>query len=156
MYNCSPAIWYECQSAFNRLPFAGLIAESVLCMHGGVSPALTHLNIIRSAPRPMEPIGGVLTDLLWAGKFFFETYSHHDINTLLDPTNKGDGWFYSARGISYSFGKVVLAEKLAQLGVDLVMRAHQVVQDGYEIMGGGQLVTIFSVCLNQRRVVSSN
>jgi len=121
-------LWWDFQSVFNRLPMAGLISKRILCMHGGLSPELIHLDQIRSIIRPCEPQDrGMLIDLLWS-----------------DPTNKGDGWFYSPRGISYAFGKGVMAAACKILGIDMVIRAHQVVQDGYEIMVGRQLITIFS------------
>ncbi|KAK0415759.1 hypothetical protein QR680_012104 [Steinernema hermaphroditum] len=124
----SVALWWEFQTVFNRLPMAGLISKKVLCMHGGLSPELTSLEQIRQIVRPCEPQDrGLLIDLLWS-----------------DPTNKGDGWFYSPRGISYAFGKGVMQAATKLLGVDMVIRAHQVVQDGYEVMVGRQLITIFS------------
>ncbi|CAJ0928503.1 unnamed protein product, partial [Mesorhabditis belari] len=121
-------LWWDFQSCFNRMPMAGLIAKKVLCMHGGLSPDLTHLDVLRNIVRPCEPLDrGLLIDLLWA-----------------DPTNQGDGWFHSIRGISYMFGKGVVEQGCQILGVDLIIRAHQVIQDGYEIMTGRKLITVFS------------
>ncbi|VDK73927.1 unnamed protein product [Litomosoides sigmodontis] len=137
-------LWWDFQSFFNRMPMAGLIAKRVLCMHGGLSPHLTSLEQIRQIKRPCEPLDrGLLIDLVWA-----------------DPTSKGDGWFYSPRGLSYSFGKGVLLSACKALKIDLVIRAHQfclknfpkttkkrmfrVVQDGYELMVGKKLITVFS------------
>ncbi|VDN06089.1 unnamed protein product [Thelazia callipaeda] len=121
-------LWWDFQSFFNRMPVAGLISKRVLCMHGGLSPHLTNLDQIRQIRRPCEPLDrGLLIDLVWS-----------------DPTNKGDGWFYSPRGLSYSFGKGVLLAACKLLKIDLVIRAHQVVQDGYELMVGKKLITIFS------------
>uniref|UniRef100_F1KZ78 Serine/threonine-protein phosphatase n=1 Tax=Ascaris suum TaxID=6253 RepID=F1KZ78_ASCSU len=123
-----PGLWWEFISVFNRLPMAGLIAKRILCMHGGLSPELTSLDVIRRIKRPCEPVDrGLLIDLVWS-----------------DPTNKGDGWFYSPRGLSYAFGKGVTAAACKLLNIDLIIRAHQVVQDGYELMVGRQLITIFS------------
>ncbi|GMT15530.1 hypothetical protein PFISCL1PPCAC_6827, partial [Pristionchus fissidentatus] len=121
-------LWYDFQSVFNRIPLAGLIGKKVLCMHGGLSPELANLDTIRSIVRPCEPLDkGLLIDLLWS-----------------DPTNKGEGWFHSIRGISYMFGKAIVAQFCERTGVDLIIRAHQVVQDGYEFMGGRKLITVFS------------
>ncbi|RCN35412.1 phosphoprotein phosphatase 1 domain protein [Ancylostoma caninum] len=115
-------IWWDFQACFNRIPLAGLISKRVLCMHGGLSPELSHLDVIRNIPRPCEPLDrGLLIDLTWS-----------------DPTNKGEGWFHSIRGISYMFGKGVVQQACQMLGIDLV------VQDGYEMMAGRKLITVFS------------
>ncbi|ETN73329.1 phosphoprotein phosphatase 1 domain protein, partial [Necator americanus] len=103
-------IWWDFQACFNRIPLAGLISKRVLCMHGGLSPELNHLDVIRNIPRPCEPLDrGLLIDLTWS-----------------DPTNRGEGWFHSIRGISYMFGKGVVQQACQMLGIDLIIRAHQV------------------------------
>lgn len=45
------------------------------------------------------------------------------------------------------FGKDVVEDMNAKLKIDLVARAHQVVQDGYEFFANRKLVTIFSAPL---------
>ncbi|MCE2055223.1 Nucleotide pyrophosphatase/phosphodiesterase [Datura stramonium] len=45
---------------------------------------------------------------------------------------------------SHTFGPDKVAEFLMQHDMDLVCRAHQVVEDGYEFFAERQLVTIFS------------
>ncbi|KHJ84788.1 hypothetical protein OESDEN_15494 [Oesophagostomum dentatum] len=54
------------------------------------------------------------------------------------------GWESNTRGVSYVFGQDVVHEMLPVLDIDLVARAHQVVQDGYEFFANKKLVTIFS------------
>ena len=46
--------------------------------------------------------------------------------------------------VSYVFGQDVVTEACQKLEIDLVARAHQVVQDGYEFFANRKLVTIFS------------
>ena len=48
------------------------------------------------------------------------------------------------RGVSYTFGHDIVADFLNRHGLDLICRAHQVVEDGYEFHASRQLVTIFS------------
>jgi diadenosine tetraphosphatase ApaH/serine/threonine PP2A family protein phosphatase len=48
------------------------------------------------------------------------------------------------RGCSYLFGNDVILDLCRKLDVDLVVRAHQVVQDGYEMSDTQMLITIFS------------
>lgn len=48
------------------------------------------------------------------------------------------------RGVSYSFGHDVIDDFLSKHGLDLICRAHQVVEDGYEFQADRKLVTIFS------------
>lgn len=48
------------------------------------------------------------------------------------------------RGVSYTFGHDIIQDFLSRHGLDLICRAHQVVEDGYEFQANRQLVTIFS------------
>eukprot|EP00604_Paraphysomonas_vestita_P002045 CAMPEP_0174820512 /NCGR_PEP_ID=MMETSP1107-20130205/4404_1 /TAXON_ID=36770 /ORGANISM="Paraphysomonas vestita, Strain GFlagA" /LENGTH=137 /DNA_ID=CAMNT_0016036031 /DNA_START=668 /DNA_END=1081 /DNA_ORIENTATION=+ len=78
--------------------------------------------------RPTDiPDTGLLCDLLWA-----------------DPDKDIVGWGENDRGVSFTFGEDVVAQFLRRHDLDLVCRAHQVVEDGYEFFARRQLVTIFS------------
>lgn len=46
--------------------------------------------------------------------------------------------------MSYVFGEKVVAEFLSKHGLDLIVRGHQVMEDGYEFFANQKLVTIFS------------
>ncbi|KAG4983734.1 hypothetical protein AAZX31_10G176400 [Glycine max] len=121
-------LWKVFTECFNCLPVAALIDEKILCMHGGLSPELHNLNQIKGLPRPIEvPETGLLCDLLWS-----------------DPSSDIRGWGENERGVSYTFGADRVTEFLQKHDLDLICRAHQVVEDGYEFFANRQLVTIFS------------
>ncbi|KAK9902662.1 hypothetical protein WJX75_001826 [Coccomyxa subellipsoidea] len=105
-----------------------LLAYKILCMHGGLSPELKSLEQVKRIPRPTDvPDTGLLCDLLWA-----------------DPDKEIQGWGENDRGVSYTFGPDSVLDFLAKHDLDLICRAHQVVEDGYEFFAKRQLVTIFS------------
>eukprot|EP00250_Pteridium_aquilinum_P018455 c24094_g1_i1 orf=310-1284(-) len=121
-------LWKVFTDCFNCLPVAALIDEKILCMHGGLSPELNNLDQIRALTRPTDvPDQGLLCDLLWA-----------------DPEREISGWGENDRGVSFTFGADKVNEFLQKHDLDLVCRAHQVVEDGYEFFADRQLVTIFS------------
>ena len=57
---------------------------------------------------------------------------------------KNIGWTPSDRGVSYLFGKNELEDFLERNNINVLVRAHQVVEDGYEFYCGRKLITIFS------------
>ncbi|CAL1171308.1 unnamed protein product [Cladocopium goreaui] len=121
-------LWKTFCDVFNCLPISALVDEKVICMHGGLSPELQHFDQIRKIVRPTDvPDSGLVCDLLWA-----------------DPDRDYVGWAENDRGVSYVFGTDVVAAFLKRYNLDLVCRAHQVVEDGYEFFGKRQLVTLFS------------
>jgi len=86
------------------------------------------MDQIRRIPRPTDvPDSGILCDLLWS-----------------DPDKDIEGWGENDRGVSFTFGGDVVAKFLKKHDLDLVCRAHQVVEDGYEFFAKRRLVTIFS------------
>lgn len=121
-------LWKIFTDCFNCLPIAAIVDAKILCMHGGLSPELTSLDQIRDMQRPAEiPDYGLLCDLLWS-----------------DPDPDIKGWGTSDRGVSCTFGADKLIEFLEKNDLDLICRAHQVVEDGYEFFAKRRLVTIFS------------
>ena len=87
-----------------------MMAEQILCMHGGLSPELKSLEQVKRIPRPTDvPDTGLLCDLLWA-----------------DPDKEIQGWGENDRGVSYTFGPDSVLDFLAKHDLDLICRAHQV------------------------------
>ncbi|KAM0949208.1 putative protein-serine/threonine phosphatase [Dioscorea sansibarensis] len=124
----SVRLWKLFTDCFNCLPVAAVIDDKILCMHGGLSPDLDNLDRIRVIERPVDvPDQGLLCDLLWS-----------------DPDREIRGWGENDRGVSYTFGADMVSEFLNKHDLDLICRAHQVVEDGYEFFADRQLVTIFS------------
>ena len=121
-------IWKLFCDVFNCLPIAALIDDKILCMHGGLSPELNNIDQINKINRPTEvPDNGLLCDILWS-----------------DPDKDIKNWDDNERGVSYIFGSDVLTKFITRNDIDLICRAHQVVEDGYEFFGKKQLVTVFS------------
>lgn len=97
-------------------------------MHGGLSPHLENFEQIHKIVRPIEiPDQGLLCDLLWA-----------------DPEKEMNGWAENERGVSFIFGQDIVSNFLKTHDLDLICRAHQVVEEGYEFFAKRQLVTLFS------------
>nr|P34350.1 RecName: Full=Uncharacterized protein C30A5.4 [Caenorhabditis elegans] len=125
---CGEEIWALFQRCFNNLPISALIATKILCMHGGLSPALTCLDELRNHPKPIRnPFRGIVNDMLWA-----------------DPDPSVFEWKTSSRGSGFTFGTNVIDDVCKRLGVELIIRAHQMCFDGYWVLSGRKLITIFS------------
>ena len=121
-------MWKTFTDCFNCLPVAAIVDEKIFCCHGGLSPELQQLDQIKKIVRPTDvPDTGLLCDLLWS-----------------DPDKDMVGWGENDRGVSFTFGEDIVAQFLRKMDLDLVCRAHQVVEDGYEFFARRQLVTIFS------------
>eukprot|EP01062_Namystynia_karyoxenos_P074537 TRINITY_DN7147_c0_g1_i1.p1 TRINITY_DN7147_c0_g1~~TRINITY_DN7147_c0_g1_i1.p1 ORF type:complete len:317 (+),score=122.33 TRINITY_DN7147_c0_g1_i1:280-1230(+) len=123
-------VWKLFTEVFNWMPVAAVIGEKILCVHAGLSPELMdgNFDVIKEIKRPQEvPDQGVYCDLLWA-----------------DPEFEMDGWAESDRGVSYLFGADQVTQFLNTVDMDLIIRAHQVMERGYEFFADRQLVTIFS------------
>ena len=55
-----------------------------------------------------------------------------------------NGWGQNDRGVSVTFSGSIVETFNKKNELDLVCRAHQVVEEGYEFFANRQLVTIFS------------
>ena len=114
---------------FNIMPISALINENILCMHGGLSKDLQNIEQINKILRPTDiPNEGLLCDILWS-----------------DPNESLNEDFGSnERNISVTFSKDVVKNFLEKNNLDLICRAHQVVEEGFEFFSDMKLVTIFT------------
>ncbi|XP_006654144.1 serine/threonine-protein phosphatase 5 [Oryza brachyantha] len=114
--------------AFCCLPLAHVINSKVFVVHGGLfSVDGVKLSDIRAIERFREPPEeGLMCEILWS-----------------DPQPQlGRG--PSKRGVGLSFGADVTKRFLQENKLDLVVRSHEVKDEGYEIEHDGKLITVFS------------
>lgn len=71
---------------------------------------------------------GLICDLLWS-----------------DPKrNQDELWCPNERGTSYTFSEEVVTDFVEKFNLDLICRAHQVMDDGYEFFASLRMLTLFS------------
>ncbi|KAH8283462.1 hypothetical protein KR018_002984 [Drosophila ironensis] len=121
-------LWRAFVDCYECMPVAAIVADRIFCVHGGLSPELKNLDEIRHLRRPTDvPNDGLMCDLLWS-----------------DPDESTGAWAANDRGVSYTFGPMIVEGFLQHFNFNLIVRAHQVVEDGYEFFANRRLVTIFS------------
>ena len=150
----SVKMWKQFCNTFNCLPCCAVIDDKIICMHGGLSPELSQMEQIANIARPCDvPDTGLLCDILWADPDPSITVSCIEVlryyiarknPVLLTLAALLQGWGENDRGVSFTFGGDVVRQFLRRHDLDLVVRAHQVVEDGYEFFAGRELVTVFS------------
>ena len=121
-------LWKSFVDLFNCLPIAASIDDKIFIVHGGLSPELKSLEQLQKIMRPTDvPEEGLLCDILWS-----------------DPDSSANGWGPNDRGVSVTFNEKMIKNFLEKNDLDLICRAHQVVEEGYEFFGDRTLVTVFS------------
>lgn len=132
--------WAECQShygdhrvwdmlneVFDYFPLAALIDNRIFCVHGGLSPDVKTVDQVSVLNRFTEPANdGPVPDLLWS-----------------DPV-ENDGFVRSNRGAGHFWGADVSKNFCLLNGLDYIIRAHQLVMEGYEWTHDNKVLTLFS------------
>lgn len=143
--------WRYCTDIFDFLTLSAIIDGRVLCVHGGLSPDVRTLDQVLvviecsscghcdSLPKQVQPQvrvvervceiphEGPFCDLMWS-----------------DPEDI-DAWAVSPRGAGWLFGSQVTSEFNHINGLELICRAHQLVQAGLKYMFPEKsLVTVWS------------
>ena len=120
--------WNYCIEVFDLIPIGALVDEEVFCVHGGLSPEMKTIDQIRTIERNIEiPHEGPFCDLMWSDPDNIETFV---------MSNRGAGW---------NFGSKVTKEFNHINGLQLIARAHQLVNEGYQYWFSDDiLVTVWS------------
>eukprot|EP00955_Chlamydomonas_euryale_P113317 366209-Chlamydomonas_euryale.AAC.22 len=161
-------VWRRINELFNYLPLAATIENKILCMHGGIGRSIHKIDQISAIQRPvtMEEGGPVLMDLLWSDP------TTNDAVTGVQPSPRGPGLvtfgpdrvkefckelkgLEERRACEGCVPSLVLAIRvltsaafctfsLQNNGLQMIVRAHECVMDGFERFASGHLITLFS------------
>jgi serine/threonine-protein phosphatase 5 len=116
------------QEVFTYLPLGSVLGSRIFIVHGGLfSRDGVTLDDLRGIDRFREPPEeGPFCEMLWS-----------------DPCAE-PGRHPSKRGVGVAFGADVTKKFLADNNLDLVVRSHEVKDDGFEVDHDGLLITVFS------------
>lgn len=124
----SAAVWHHFTDMFDYLTLSVVISNQIFCVHGGLSPSIHSIDQIKIIDRFREiPHEGPMADLVWS-----------------DPDAERDEFSLSPRGAGYTFGAQVVKKFLDVNGMNHILRAHQLCQEGYQVLYDDQLSTVWS------------
>ncbi len=128
-------------NCFDLLPLVAVLQDKVFVCHGGLfrmnGVTIKHIEAVRRRREP--PLEGtsledkIYEDLIWSDPRPTATYPQ-----------KLKGRKPSDRGAGVEFGPDVTNQFCITNNIALVLRSHECVQEGYEVLHDGRLITIFS------------
>uniref|UniRef100_A0A7S0TKF2 Serine/threonine-protein phosphatase n=1 Tax=Hemiselmis andersenii TaxID=464988 RepID=A0A7S0TKF2_HEMAN len=138
----SANVWKVFTDLFDYLPLAATIDKQLFCPHGGLSPSFDTVAQMQQLERFQEiPHEGPICDLMWS-----------------DPDDRY-GWGISPRGAGYTFGQDITETYNHENGVQFIVRAHQLIMEGFQWQHGDGVLTLFSApnycyrCGNQAAIM---
>lgn len=139
-------VWHYFTDMFDFLTLSVVIDNQIFCVHGGIkahhcgsrakltivlaglSPSIHSIDQIKIIDRFREiPHEGPMADLVWS-----------------DPDPDRDEFSLSPRGAGYTFGAQVVKKFLEVNKMSHILRAHQLCQEGYQILYDDRLSTVWS------------
>ena len=113
---------------FEKLPLAAVLGGKVFLTHGGIPSKPIDFNLMKFELKPPEILEGTYAEFVWN-----------------DPTESIDGLTKSIRGDQFSyFGKDIFNQFMEQHDLDMLIRSHEVYDDGYKWFFDDRLLSIFS------------
>lgn len=121
-------VWHYFTDMFDYLTLSVVINDEILCVHGGLSPSIHSIDQIKIIDRFREiPHEGPMADLVWS-----------------DPDPERDEFSLSPRGAGYTFGAQVVRKFLEVNNMSHILRAHQLCNEGYQVLFDDRLSTVWS------------
>lgn len=114
--------------SFANMPLAAILFKQILCVHGGLCPEFAEVAQLNEIERPMDDaVDPIINGILWS-----------------DPSGQTADFEPSRRGTGWKFGSAPVSEFLRINSLDMIVRGHEMVHEGYELMFDGHLLTVFS------------
>lgn len=114
---------------FSRMPYAALVNDRILMLHGGIAKGLRTLSQIERLPKnDVEPFDPIAFQLLWN-----------------DPDESVEEFAPSPRGSGiFLFGHKIVKKFMEDNGLEKIIRAHEFYPAGFQTFFNEKLITVFS------------
>ncbi|EGY16742.1 hypothetical protein ACHAP9_000695 [Verticillium nonalfalfae] len=112
-------VWHYFTDMFDFLTLSVVINNDIFCVHGDQIVVIDRFREI--------PHEGPMADLVWS-----------------DPDPDRDEFSLSPRGAGYTFGAQVVKKFLAVNNMSHILRAHQLCQEGFQVLYDDRLSTVWS------------
>ena len=165
-------VWHTANEMFEWMPLAARIGGRILALHGGLGRTLQSLDQISGLKRPLkidhganaegserppsqethDPPDGTTTPVLGEGALTAaraDPVQHLLMDVLWSDPSAHDGVLGVAPntvrgGATLTYGPDRVRRFCADNDLDMLIRAHECVGDGYQWFAGGRCVTVFS------------
>lgn len=134
------SVFLKLNSLFDLLPFAALIDNKILCVHGGIGSSLNKLSDISNIRRPVQIVQDVSTpdqqlilDLIWSE--YSDSVNDLAINDERD-INK--------TGFIVKYGRDRLNRFMMENNVALVVTSHMWIAEGVKKFANDKIVVVYS------------
>ncbi|OHT07586.1 Serine/threonine-protein phosphatase alpha-1 isoform [Tritrichomonas foetus] len=116
---------------FNYFPLAAIIGSRILCVNSGISNEIMSIDQVSVTVRPCE--------------INKQSHISHFLSSIPDPNT--DGWTDPNATVELKFGLRPLKEFLANNKFQMIIRSHDIVEEGYEFPfdGDESILTLSSI-----------
>jgi len=125
-------VWNKINEVFNYFPLAAIVKDKYFCVHGGLSENLVVVEQIEHLQLPynlQEGSSCIGNDIVWSDPDLSNSVHHFKSNPKRGPV-----FGYNAVDDFFS----------CNLGLEMIIRAHQTAMDGFWTVFDKRVVTVFS------------
>lgn len=108
------SFYRKANEVFEAMSIAAIVDKKYLLVHGGISPFITSIQ-----------------DIMYLDRTDFNSF----LPLLWSDPQESNGYLNSSRGAGYLFGPDVLDKFLKDNNLSYLVRSHQLVMEGYKVMG---------------------
>lgn len=130
------------------MPVAGLIDERLFCAHGGIPATVTRIRNLRTMPSCLSHVEDeclAAWHILWNDPLDEEEMRELRQAMGSESGSSSGGFFFNVkRGTGYVFGEQAVDRFNCVNDTSHVIRAHELVMNGWRLHFGGKTITVFS------------
>ncbi|UXI16473.1 tRNA dimethylallyltransferase [Sarcoptes scabiei] len=140
-----PNIFETFNQVFDLIPFAAIVDESIYCAHGGIPFSLTKIEDLVRLPvvlQDPEQEAPAVWEILWSDPM--TNIEFQELSNFMKKTEHNGYLSNMKRSTAFYFAEKATQNFLKQNNLSHVIRAHEVIEEGFKFNHRGMVLTVFS------------